>query len=156
MVLLSSSKVFFRPTRTKSISCRGEMVPSCTQGKMLIILTQEQADCEGVKFEVSLNGGTTAIQKGAKEPCMSHRSSMPILIVRSFVYRELTRRNAKHQPSRQNKGLWKFLRVSILTEWWTCMMGDSDMCQSSERCKGRSKSTKCGPLTELLSYLLYC
>ena len=38
----------------------------------------------------------------------------------------------------------------------TPRLGHSDRCQSSERCKGRSKSTKSGSLTELWIYQLKC
>ena len=44
---------------------------------LLIILIQEQADSEGVKFEVSLNGGTATVQKSAR-PLSTHQHSIVV------------------------------------------------------------------------------
>ena len=44
---------------------------------LLIVLIQEQADSEGVKFEVSLNGGTATVQKSAR-PLSTHRHSIVV------------------------------------------------------------------------------
>ena len=78
MVLLSSSKAFpGLQERDLSLVAAKWHLPALDA--RLVVLVQGQADCEGVKLEVSLNGGTTAIQKSACTTDRIHDRGVPVV-----------------------------------------------------------------------------